>query len=75
MSDDTEDPDKLVREALMIEAEEALQAGAVGFIARALTQATMPHKATSDNEFTRQNGHFTPVSYTHLDVYKRQISP
>ena len=59
MSDDTEDPDKLVREALMIEAEEALQAGAVGFIARALTQATMPHKATSDNEFTRQNGHFT----------------
>ena len=43
----------------MIETEEALQAGTVGFIARTLTQATMPHKATSDNEFTRQNGHFT----------------
>ena len=53
------DLDKLVRQALMIEAEDAQQAGAVGFIARALTQATMPHKATSDNEFTRQNGHFT----------------
>ncbi len=59
MSDDTEDLDKLVSQALAIEAEEARQAGALGFIARALTQATMPHKATSDNEFTRQNGHFT----------------
>ena len=54
-----DDNDKLIRQALMIEAEEARQAGAVGFIARALTQATMPHKATSDNEFTRQNGNFT----------------
>ena len=66
MSDDgvdndkgNENLDKLVRQALMIETEEALQAGTVGFIARTLTQATMPHKATSDNEFTRQNGHFT----------------
>lgn len=59
MSDDDDDLDKLVRQALTIEAEEARQAGAVGFIARALTQATMPHKAPADNEFTRQNGHFT----------------
>jgi hypothetical protein len=29
-------------------------------MARALTQATMPHKATVDNEFTRQNGRFHP---------------
>ena len=59
MKDDNDDLDQFVRQALIIEAEEALQAGAVGFIARALTQATMPHKAPSDNEFTRQNGHFT----------------
>jgi|APTNR8051073442_1049403.scaffolds.fasta_scaffold03322_3 hypothetical protein len=59
MSDDEDDLDQFVRHALVIEAEEARQAGAVGFIARALTQATMPHKAHSDNEFTRQNGHFT----------------
>ena len=59
MKDDENDLDQFVRQALMIEAEEARQAGAVGFIARALTQATMPHKAPSDNEFTRQNGHFT----------------
>ncbi len=57
--DDDDDLDERVRQALMIEAEEAREAGAVGFIARVLTQATMPHKATSDNEFTRQNGHFT----------------
>jgi hypothetical protein len=58
MSDDNDDLDKLVRQALMIEAEEAREAGTVGFMARVLTQATMPHKPTSDNEFTRQNGHF-----------------
>ena len=50
---------KLITEALAIEAEEAKQAGAVGFMARALTQATMPHKATPGNEFTRRNGLFT----------------
>jgi hypothetical protein len=59
MRDGEDDLDQFVRHALMIEAEEARQAGTVGFIARALTQATMPHKAPSDNEFTRQNGHFT----------------
>ena len=56
MSDDTENLDKLVRQALMIEAEDARQAGAVRFMARALTQATMPHKATPGNEFKRRNG-------------------
>ncbi len=48
-----DDLDKLVTQALVIEAEEARQAGAVGFIARALTQATMPYKATSDNSIYR----------------------
>jgi hypothetical protein len=37
--------DKLIAESMAIEAEDAKQAGAVGFMARALTQATMPHKA------------------------------
>ena len=58
MSDDTEYLDKLVRQAFMIEAEEARQAGAIRFMARALTQATMPHKATLGNEFKRRNGSF-----------------
>ncbi len=58
MSNDTKDLDKLVRQAFMIEAEEAREAGAVRFMARAMTQATMPHKATPGNEFKRRNGSF-----------------
>jgi len=57
--DDDKYLDNLIKQALIIEAEEAMQAGTVGFIARALTQATMPHRITSDNEFTRKNGYFT----------------
>jgi hypothetical protein len=36
--------DMLIAESIAIEAEDAKQAGAVGFMARALTQATMPHR-------------------------------
>lgn len=69
MNDD-DDLDKLIRQALMIEAEEAKQAGAVGFMARALTQTTMPHKATPGHEFTRRNGLFTlsMISRSHIGL-------
>ena len=36
--------DHLITEALAIEAEEAKEAGALGFMARAMVQATLPHK-------------------------------
>lgn len=49
---------KLITEALAIEAEEAKEAGALGYMARALTQATMPHSKTDENEFVRRNGNF-----------------
>lgn len=49
----------LVAEALAIEAEEAREAGAVGYMARALTQATLPHRRADSQEFTRTNGNFT----------------
>ena len=68
MSDDDNDLDKLVRDALMIEAEEARQAGAVGFMARALTQATMPHKIAPGTEFRRRNGSFTLVMLSPSDI-------
>lgn len=55
MSDDL---DPLIREALAIEAQEAKQAGAVGFMARVITQATLPHSKPAGNEFTRRNGAF-----------------
>jgi len=50
--------DKLVSEALAIEAQEAIEAGAVGYMARALVQATMPHRQTEGVEFVRRNGQF-----------------
>lgn len=49
----------LVNEALAIEAQAAQDAGALGFMARALTQATIPHSKKDGNEFVRKNGYFT----------------
>ena len=66
MRDD--DLDKLIREALAIEAQEAKEAGAVGFMARALTQATMPHRKTLDPFFRRKNGAFSLAMLAHPDV-------
>ena len=43
---------------MAIEAEEAKEADAIGFMARMLVQATMPHKKTDERTFTRQNGNF-----------------
>lgn len=51
--------EKLITEALAIEADAAQQAGALGFMARAMVQATLPHRRIEGNEFTRRNGSFT----------------
>lgn len=48
-----------ITNALAIEVEEAQKSGTLGFMARALTMATLPHKATEGNEFSRSNGSFT----------------
>jgi len=50
---------RLISEALAIEIEEAKEAGSLGFMARAMVQATLPHKNFPGNEFTRTNGAFT----------------
>lgn len=49
---------KLISEALAIEARDAKEAGALGFMARALVQATLPHSRIDGNEFKRKNGAF-----------------
>ena len=49
----------LIEDALAIEHDTAKDAGAMGFIARALTIATMPHKKVKESVFTRKNGLFT----------------
>ena len=60
--------DKLIEESLAIEAEDAKQAGAVGFMARALTQATMPHRKSLDPVFRRKNGAFSLAMLAHPDI-------
>jgi len=51
--------DRLITEALAIEAKEAKEAGALGYMARALVQATIPHSTTKEATFTRKNGNYT----------------
>jgi len=59
---------KLITEALAIENRDAKEAGALGFMARALVQATMPHSQTMANVFKRQNGSFKLVILADPDV-------
>jgi hypothetical protein len=51
--------DRFAEEAIAIEAEEAREAGALGFMARLLVQVTMPHSKVDSNEFERRNGPIT----------------
>ena len=50
---------KLVKEAVLLDEEEAIEAGRLGYMARTLVQATLPHRDPKSNEFVRKNGHFT----------------
>jgi hypothetical protein len=58
-SDPSRQLEKIISAALAIEMEAAKDAGALGFMARAMVQATMPHKNIPGNEFSRNNGNFT----------------
>jgi hypothetical protein len=48
-----------VRDTLASEQEDAERAGAVGYMARALIQATMPHSKPKETYFKRKNGIYT----------------
>ena len=50
---------KLIENSIILEDEEAREAGRLGYMARTLVQATLPHKDPKTNEFIRKNGHFT----------------
>ena len=47
---------KIIYEILAMEAQEAKEAGALGFMARTLVQATMPHSKPDSLVFERKNG-------------------
>jgi hypothetical protein len=48
----------IVQEALAIEEQSAREAGSLGFVARCMVQATLPHSKVDGNYFQRQNGNF-----------------
>lgn len=50
--------DQLITEALAIERRDAKEAGALGYMSRALVQATMPHSRVDGSVFKRENGAF-----------------
>jgi len=55
----TKSIDALINQALAIEDELAQEAGAIGFMARSMVQATLPHRKVEGTEFQRKNGKFT----------------
>lgn len=56
---------KFLEEAVAIEQTSAQEAGMLGYMARVLVQATMPHSATAERQFLRSNGNLT-ISITAL---------
>jgi hypothetical protein len=59
---------EIIAESLAIEAQEAAEAGALGYMARALVQATMPHSKPKDSSFMRENGAFAMALLGHPKV-------
>ena len=59
------DVSKLIAESLAIEAQEAKEAGSLGYMARVLVQATMPHKKFNGDVFERRNGAFSMAIIAH----------
>lgn len=55
----------LITDALAIEAEAAKDADALGFMARALVQATLPHSRSDASVFERHNGAFRLAIMAH----------
>jgi len=64
----TKNKERFINEAIAIDTIDAIEAGALGFTARALVQATMPHTRVAGNEFTRKNGDYTLTMLAPSDV-------
>jgi hypothetical protein len=64
--------DRLIQQALAIESEEAKEAGALGYMARALVQASMSHSRPEGLVFERTNGAFSLDGHPHSGLpYRR----
>ena len=70
-----ENLNKIVSEMLAIEAVEAKEAGALGYMARALVQATLPHKNPGQvNVWGRRNGDFSVIMQPGYTIDKNNNS-
>ena len=58
----------LIHEALAIEAQEAKKVGALGYMARVLVQATLPHRKVEGDVFKRKNGAFSLAIMAHPEM-------
>lgn len=58
----------LIRESIEMELIEAKAAGSLGFMARSLVMAAMPHRKIQSNEFTRINGRFQLKMLSPVDI-------
>lgn len=65
---DGDNVNKFVKEVLAIEHEEAKEAGVLGYMARMLVQATMPHSDPKKFVFERTNGNFSLAMMAHPKV-------
>jgi hypothetical protein len=59
---------KLINQALAIEEEEAKKAGVLGYMARVLVQATMPHSNPNTLVFERTNGNLSLAISAHPKI-------
>ncbi len=59
---------KLIEEALLIETEEAKRAGALGYMAKSLVQANLPHKNPKSNEYKKVNGNYSLTILAPSDI-------
>lgn len=60
--------DDLINQAIAIEDEQAQEAGALGFMARAMVQATLPHRKVEGTYFERVNGAYTLSMQAHPKI-------
>jgi hypothetical protein len=60
--------DDYVAEALALDEEEARKAGAIGYMARAMVQATMPHSKPRETYFKRKNGNYTLLMQANQEI-------
>lgn len=58
---------EFISEALALEAEEMKKANALGYMGRALVQATIPHSNPKEPVFVRRNGAFSLAMMAHPD--------